>query len=121
MSWGIARRKIGLKFCQLPAKRRRKEPAVSAKKWGKTDEQVEALQYLVWLGIDFEANLKEMYSVVHRSMACKFPSEFGPEQVTEPSIWVKDMSSEEYDLFKKTFLHNYPFIVLARHLAFILH
>ena len=53
-------------------------------------------------GIDFEADLKEMYSVVHRSMACRFPSEFGPEKVTEPSICVKDMSSEEYNLYKKT-------------------
>ena len=53
-------------------------------------------------GIDLEADLKEMYSAVHRSMACRFPSEFDPEKVTEPSICVKDMSSEGYDLYKKT-------------------
>ena len=52
-------------------------------------------------GIDFEADLKEMYSAVHCSMACRFPSEFGPEKVTEPTICVKDMSAEEYDLYKK--------------------
>lgn len=103
--------KDGLEVRQPPAKKRRKEPAVSAnKKWSWRDEHVEALigymkDYKTlcdFNGIDFEADLKEMYSAVHRSMACRFPSEFGPEKVTEPSICVKDMSSEEYNLYKKT-------------------
>ena len=101
----------GLEVRQPPAKKRRKEPAVSAnKKWSWRDEHVEALigymndykSLCDFNGVDFEADLKEMYSAVHRSMACRFPSEFGPEKVTEPSICVKDMSSEEYDLYKKT-------------------
>ena len=101
----------GLEVRQPPAKKRRKERAVSAnKKWSWKDEHVEALigymkDYKTlcdFNGIDFEADLKEMYSAVHRSMACRFPSGFGPEKVTEPSICVKDMSSEEYDLYKKT-------------------
>ena len=100
-----------LEVRQPPAKKRRKEPAVSAnKKWSWKDEHVEALigymkDYKTlcdFNGIDFETDLKEMYSAVHRSMARRSPSEFGPEKVTEPSICVKDMSSEEYDLYKKT-------------------
>ena len=102
--------KDGLEVRQPPAKKRRKEPAVSAnKKWSWRDEHVEALigymkdykSLCDFNGIDFEADLKEMYSAVHRSMACRFPSEFGPEKVTEPTICVKDMSAEEYDLYKK--------------------
>ena len=101
----------GLDVRQPPAKKRRKEPAVSAnKKWSWKDEHVEALigymkDYKTlcdFNGIDFESDLKEIYSAVHRSVACRFPSEFGPEKVTEPSICVEDMSSEEYDLYKKT-------------------
>lgn len=53
-------------------------------------------------GIDFEADLKELYSAVRSSMACRFPSEFGPDKVTEPSTCVKDMSSEECELYKET-------------------
>ena len=49
-------------------------------------------------GIDFEADLKEVRS----SMARTFPSEFGPDKVTEPSTCVKDMSSEKYELYKET-------------------
>ena len=80
-----------------PAKRRRKEPALSAnKKWSWKDEHVEALIGYIkdyntlsdFNGIDLEADLKEMYSAVHRSLACRFLSEFGPEKVTEPSICV---------------------------------
>ena len=49
-------------------------------------------------GIDFEADLKEVRS----SMARRFPSEFGPDKVTEPSTCVKDMSSEKYELYNET-------------------
>ena len=35
-------------------------------------------------------------------MARRFPSEFGPDKVTEPSTCVKDMFSEEYELYKET-------------------
>ena len=94
--------------CQPPAKKRRKEPAVSAnKKWSCREEHAfigytkDYKSLCDFNGIDFEADLKEMYSTVHRSMACRFPSEFGPEKVTEPTICVKDMSAEEYDLYKK--------------------
>ena len=101
----------GLEVRQPPAKKRRKEPAVSAnKKWSWKDEHMEALigymkdykNLCDFNGIDFEADLKEMYSAVHRSMACRFPSEFGPEKVTEPTTCVKNMSSDEYDSYKKT-------------------
>ena len=89
--------KDGLEVRQPPAKKRRKEPAVSAnKKWSWRDEHVEALigymkDYKTlcdFNGIDFEADLKEMYSAVHRSTACRFPSEFGPEKVTRLSFQV---------------------------------
>ena len=101
----------GFELHQPSAKKRRKEPGVSAsKKWSWKDEHVQALIGYIkdyknlcdFNRIDFEADLKEMYSAVHHSMACRFPSEFGPEKVTEPSTCVKDMSSEEYDLYKKT-------------------
>ena len=101
----------GLEVRQPPANKRRKEPAVSAnKKWSWRDEHIEVLighmkdykSLCDFNGVDFEADLKELYSAVHRSMACKFPSEFGPEKVTEPSICMKDMSSVEYDLYMKT-------------------
>ena len=89
--------KDGLEVRQPPAKKRRKEPAVSTnKKWSWRDEHVEALigymkDYKTlcdFNGIDFEADLKEMYSAVHRSMACRFPSEFGTEKVTRLSFQV---------------------------------
>ena len=35
-------------------------------------------------------------------MARRFPSEFVPDKVTEPSTCVKDMFSEEYELYKET-------------------
>ena len=88
---------------QPPAKKSKiKKGAVSTvsanKKWSWKDEHVEALigyfkDYKTlcdFKSIDFEADLKELYSAVCSFMAHRFPSEFGPDKVTEPSTCVKD-------------------------------
>ena len=74
--------------------------------WSWKDKHVETLIGYIkdyktlcdFKGTDFEADLKELYSAVRSFMARRFPSEFGPDKVTEPSTCVKDMSSEEYEL-----------------------
>ena len=88
---------------QPPAKKSKiKKGAVSTvsanKKWSRKDEHGEALIGYIkdyktlcdFKSIDFEADLKELYSAVCSSMAHRFPSEFGPDKVTEPSTCVKD-------------------------------
>ena len=100
---------------QPPAKTKQDQKGavstVSAnKKWSWKDEHVEALIGYIkdyktlcdFKSIAFEADLKELYSAVCSSMARRFPSEFGPDKVTEPSTCVKDMFSEEYELYKET-------------------
>lgn len=93
----------GFDVRKLPVKKRKEEPAVTAKtKWSWKDEYVEALigyrikDHKTLCPIDFEADLNEMYySAVHRSIVCRFPSEFGSENVTGPSTCVKEMPSEQ--------------------------
>ena len=89
------------------AKKRKKKEC--ANKWMWKDDRVEALiRYLKdyktlceYRGIDFEADLKECYTAVRKSMAASFPGEFGPEILIESPHSIKEMSVDEYGSYKK--------------------
>ena len=91
-------------------KKRKQTDAVTQKKWAWKDEFVVSLIAYIkeykavcdFNGVDFEADLKDLYTELHRCLASRFPEDFGPDKVSEPSTAVKDMSCEEYDLYKKT-------------------
>ena len=79
---------------QSRPKKRRKIHTVTQKKWNWKDEYVEALigyikEYKTvcnFNGVDFRADLKELYTEVHCCLASRFPEDCGPDKVTEPSI-----------------------------------
>ena len=52
-------------------------------------------------GKDFEQDLSAMYTEIHRCLAIDFCDEFGPESSTEPENPLKEMTSEEYQDYKK--------------------
>ena len=52
-------------------------------------------------GKDFEQDLSAMYTEIRRCLAVDFCDEFGPESPTEPEKPLKEMTSEEYQDYKK--------------------
>lgn len=94
----------------LAQKKKKQTDGVTQKKWTRKDEFVASLIAYIkeykavcdFNGVDFEADLKDLYTELHRCLASRFPEDFGPDKVSEPSTAVKDMSCEEYDLYKKT-------------------
>ena len=52
-------------------------------------------------GKDFEQDLSAMYTEIRRCLAVDFCDEFGPENPTEPEKPLKEMTSEEYQDYKK--------------------
>lgn len=52
-------------------------------------------------GLDFEADLSSMYTQIRNSMARHYVDDFGPENVTESEVELKDMDKDTYLTFAK--------------------
>ncbi|KAL9983386.1 hypothetical protein ACROYT_G005549 [Oculina patagonica] len=70
--------------------KRKKSEVEKPKKWSWKEEYVEALIKEIkdyktvcdFNAVDFEADLKELYTEVHRRLALRFPVEFGPDKIS---------------------------------------